>query len=192
MPSNAKCRPHASYTICTEARYLRGLGPIYQESPPIIGVWAERSALGLVIGLRCGSLSGGEGYRMTVRSDRPQPGSRGKAGKVNTGRAARQVRARTGSRLVGCRLSGRARNALTSEPVLLVTLACRQVAGAACALRAPGLRLPRSCSRAGPLGAWCGSLPDCRSCFAVLWIAAPAIPPRRMPVLPSSRQFFLQ
>ena len=52
MPSNAKCRPHASYTICTEARYLRGLGPIYQESPPIIGVWAERSALGLVIGLR--------------------------------------------------------------------------------------------------------------------------------------------
>ena len=106
------------------------------------------------------------------------------AGKVNTGRAAPQVRARTGSRLVGCRLSGRARNALTSEPVLLVTLACRQVAGAPCALRAPGLRLPRSCSRAGPHGAWRGSLPDCRSCFAVLWIAAPAIPPRRMPVLP--------
>lgn len=61
MPSNAKCRPHASYTICTEARYLRGLGPIYQESPPIMGVWAERSALGLVIVVRCVFVDGGIG-----------------------------------------------------------------------------------------------------------------------------------
>ncbi len=42
-PSNAKCRPHASYIICTEGRYLRGLGPIYQESSPIIGVCLDRS-----------------------------------------------------------------------------------------------------------------------------------------------------
>ncbi len=164
-----------------QAAILQALAPMHHRR------MGGKVSVGLGHRLACGSLSGGEGYRMTVRSDHPQPGSRGKAGKVNTGRAARQVRARTGSRLVGCRLSGRARNALTSEPVLLVTLACRQVAGAPCALRAPGLRLPRSCSRAGPLGAWRGSLPDCRSCFAVLWIAASA-----NACSTPSRQFFLQ
>ena len=59
MPFNAKCRPHASCKICTEARYLRGLGSISQESPPIIGVWAERSVMP---GLTCGGCDEAENF----------------------------------------------------------------------------------------------------------------------------------
>ncbi len=63
------------------------------ESPILLHHRRMGGKVGVGLGhrLACGSLSGGEGYRMTVRSDRPEPGWRGKAGKVNTGRAARQV-----------------------------------------------------------------------------------------------------